>query len=84
MENKVLVELYVSATRESYDVYIPVDAYMHEVKTVLNKLLFDLSKGSFATDGSTLICDYYSGEIYNVNKFIKDLNIKNGSKLMVI
>lgn len=82
--NKVLVEIFLPAAAESYDVYIPLDSQMSEVLTLVSSLLSDLSGGKYKATPDAVLCDAESGIIFNINMAVAELGIQNGSKLMLI
>ena len=84
MNNKALVEIFVPATREKYDVYIPLESRMSEVIKMVSSALSDLSEGKFRADQETILCDADTGIIYNVNMEVAELGIRTGSRLMLI
>ena len=84
MNNKALVEIFVPATREKYDVYIPLESRMSEVIKMVSGALSDLSGGKFRANHETVLCDADTGIIYNVNMEVAELGIKTGSRLMLI
>ena len=84
MNNKVLVEVFLPASGEKFDVFIPLDSQVGEVTMLMAKLLEDLSKGKFSANEATVLCDAHTGDIYDVNMFVAELNIKNGSQFMLI
>lgn len=84
MNNKVLVEIFVPATREKYDVYIPLASRMSEVIKMVSSAISDLSQGKFKANQDTVLCNSDTGIIYNVNMEVAELGIKTGSRLMLI
>lgn len=82
--NKVLVEVLLPASGEVYDVRIPLDSQLGEVAALVKKQLENLSKGRFVANDTTVLCDAKSGKILDINKFVAELEIKNGSRLMLI
>ena len=82
--DKVLVEVYVPTLRTSYDMFLPVNAMMHEVLKLIKKAVTELSNGRFIADEHTVICYRETGAIININLSVFELGIHNGSKLMVI
>jgi hypothetical protein len=81
---KALVEVTVPAAAKKYDVYIPLESRMSEVKTLISGVLSDLSDGKFKADDSSVLCNAENGIILNINMTVADLGIRNGSKLMLI
>lgn len=84
MTNKVLVELILPAANSKYDIFVPVDSKMSEVKILISGILDELARGKFRSTDNSVICNAESGFIYNVNMTIADLGIKNGTRLMLI
>lgn len=82
--NKVLVEIFLPAANESFDVYIPLESQMSEVLILVASLLSDLTDGKYKATPNAVLCDAASGIIFNINMAISELGIKNGSKLMLI
>ena len=82
--DKVLVEIFVPVAGKSYDVFIPQTSKMSEIVLLVSKSIADLSGGKFKSDASTILCDAESGNIFNINLSVYELEIKNGSRLMLI
>lgn len=80
----ILIEVFVPVLSESFDVFIPQRAPMYEVLELIKKAVSDLSYGRFVSDDNTVICYRKSGKILNINLSVCELNILNGSKLMLI
>lgn len=84
MNNKALVEITVPAAEEAFDVFIPLDCRMNEVLKLIANALSDLSNGKYKASDDAILCDAETGIIFNVNMIVAELNIKNGSRLMLI
>ncbi|KAA0549165.1 methyltransferase [Bacillus sp. BGMRC 2118] len=82
--DKVLVEIYIPASDEVYDVFIPLNSKCFEILSLLSKVMTELSKGYFIATNSTVLCDRESGAYLNINMSIEELGLKNGSKLMLL
>ena len=81
---KVIVEIFVPALDASYDVFIPRTAQMHQVLELIKKAVTELSSGRFVATEETAICYRKSGKLININMTVFELNIQNGTKLMLI
>ena len=84
MKNKVLVEIFVPAAAQKYDVYIPLEIKMSEVVTMVSSALSDLSNGNYKATKDAILCDADTGNIFDVNIEVAELGIKTGSRLMLI
>lgn len=82
--NKVLTEIYLPSINKSYDVFLPKQISIYEAINMLSTMMYNLSDGFFKPSNDTILCNKITGEIYDINKSIKDLNLQNGSKLMLI
>lgn len=84
MNNKALVEILVPAAAKKFDVYIPLESKMSEVIMLVANALSDLSDGKFKATDETILCDADAGIIFNINMEVAELNIRTGSRLMLI
>lgn len=82
--DKVLVEVFVPVLERTFDIFIPVQSPMYEVLGLMKKAIREMSDGRFAADENTAICYREDGTIININLSVYELEIKNGSKLMLI
>lgn len=82
--DKVLVEVYVPVLERTFDIFIPLCSPMYEVLELMKKAVKELSDGRFHADENTAICHREDGSIININLSVYELEIRNGSKLMLI
>lgn len=82
--DKVLVEIFVPAANQSFDVFIPQTSKMGEVVDLVSKSLSRLSNGKYKSDSNSILCEAESGNIFNINLSVYELEIKNGTKLILI
>lgn len=82
--NKILIELFVPVLHRSYDIFIPLQAPMNEVLQLLKKAVMELSNGQFYANAETILCHREDGSIVDINVSVYELNLRNGSKLMLI
>lgn len=84
MNNRILVEIYVPAAEQAFDVYLPEKCRMNEVNKMVTSALNELTSGKFIATDETVLCDADTGAVFNVNMEVGELEIKNGSRLMLI
>lgn len=84
MNKKALVEIFVPAAAQRFDVYIPLESKMSEVVAMVAAALSDLSNGKYKATNDAILCDANTGIIYNVNMEVAELGIKTGAHLMLI
>lgn len=81
---KVLVEVFVPVLDRSFDIFIPLQSPMYEVLELIKKAIKEMSDGRFIANENTAICHREDGTIININLSVYELEIRNGSKLMLI
>ena len=81
---KVLIEVFVPVMERSFDIFVPLTSPMHEVLELIKKALREMSDGRFLTDDNTTLCYRENGTIININLSVLELEIRNGTKLMLI
>ena len=81
---KVLIEVFVPVMERSFDIFVPLTSPMPEVLELRKKALREMSDGRFLTDDNTTLCYRENGTIININLSVLELEIRNGTKLMLI
>ena len=81
---KVLVEVYIPALEMTFDAFVPLQSQMSEVLELVKKAAAEMSDGRFVANRNTAICYREDGTIININLSVFELEIRNGSKLMLI
>ena len=82
--DKVLVEVYVPVLSSSYDFFIPIQSQMSEVVELIKRAINELTEGDYILSEDTIMCHRDDGTIININKSVLELELKNGSRLMLI
>ena len=82
--NKILIRLYIPLIEKSYDVYIPINKKRGTVKALIEGGLSELTDGEYVGSQETNFYSKETGQIYNVNKTVRDTDLKNGSKIILI
>ena len=82
--DKVLIQVFVPVLERSFDMFIPLRSPMHEVQALTKHAVEELSGGDFRPDDTTALCRREDGVPVDINKSVWELNIQNGSKLMLI
>lgn len=81
---KYLVDVYLPASGEHFDTYLPAGKYVGEATALLVKICESFSKGSFKGTSGTVLINAADGEIYDCNTTVYDAGIRNSSKLILI
>ena len=84
MENKVLVTLNVPSLEKKFDAYIPVNRKIYSVIKMLNVSLYNLTSGAFNMRDNYSLYDEETGKLYDVNVLVRDTDIRNGSKIIML
>lgn len=82
-DNKVNVDLIVPSIGEKYNLFIPVNKTIGEVILILNKSINEMT-GCFPMVNNLSLMDVMDNRIFEIDKDIKSLGIKNGTTLALI
>lgn len=82
-DNKINVDLIVPSIGEKYNLFIPVNKTVGEVILILNNSINELT-GIFPVVNNLSLMDVMSNQLFDIDKEIKLLNIKNGTTLALI
>lgn len=84
MKNKILIKLYVPFIDEIYELFIPTNESVKKVVDLVVKSVHDLSGGSLSLDVKYHIMDPEISQIYLESSIIRDTNIVNGKKIVLV
>ena len=84
MNNKVLVTVNVPSLEKSFDIFVPVNRRVHNVIALVKKSLFDISGHAFNMDNTYTLYNADTGSAYDMNKLIRDTDIRNNSRLILL
>ena len=84
MNNKILVELEIPLIEKKYDLFIPINKKIGTIKTLIENSLFELTDEAYVPKNDTNFYSKETGEIFDVNKTVRDTNLKNGSRIILI
>lgn len=82
--NKILIELYIPLIERSYDLYVPINKKVGTIKKLIEQGLVELTDRSYKATEDTNFYSKETGKIYNVNDTVRDTDLKNGSKIILI
>ena len=80
LENKVLINLFVLSQGKHYEIYIPVNEKIGNISKLLNANLFD----SIDEGKNCMLFNIETGNTYMNNDLIKNTDIKNGTKILLV
>lgn len=84
MKNKVLVKVYVPCIDEEYEIYIPTNETINKILELIVKSVYELSDSNLDQESKHYILDPDTSNIYSNDQIIRDTNIKNSKKIILI
>ena len=84
MTNKILIKLYVLSLNKEFDMFIPVNEVVWQIKKLLISSLTDITDVSMLDDSKYVLINIDTGNVYKNNDIIIDTDIRNYSKLLLI
>ncbi|MFG6377073.1 MAG: methyltransferase [Lachnospiraceae bacterium] len=81
---KILLEIYVPALGNTIEILVSLDLPVYQVLQLIKKLLVKLTEDRLNLSNDILLCYRENGKILDINHFVYELGLKNGSKLMII
>ena len=83
MKNKILIGLYIPLIEKNYDIYIPVNKKIGTIKKLIEQGLVELTDNSYIIKEDSNFYSKDNGQIYDVNKTVRDTDLENGSKIIL-
>lgn len=84
MKNKVLVELVVPDIDEVYNVYLPVNRRIGNIIELLCKAIDELTNGVYSENSKINLYNSSTGEKYSLNSLLRETDIRNGSRIVLM
>lgn len=84
MNNKVLVKIIVPKLEMTFDVFIPISKKVSTILYLLTKSVNELTSGDYIVNEYINIYNKDTKEVYQLDKIIKDTNIRNGTELILL
>ncbi len=82
--NKYLVDVYLPASGQHFDVFLPANKLIGEVISLLVDIVVPLSGNCFERTADTILINAVNGEVYNFNITVFDAGIRNSTKLILV
>ena len=83
MEFRVYVVIEMPVLDKKIELLVPIDRRIHDLISVLKKAIPELDD-DFYERREPVIMGKTTGELYDMNVVIKNTNIKNGTRLILI
>ena len=82
--NKILVELDIPLIEKSYDLYIPINKTIGTVKKLIEDGLYEITEGAYSPRQDSNFFSKDTGQIYDINKKVRETDLKNGSRIILV
>ncbi len=83
-KNKILIELEIPLTEKKYDIFIPINKKIGTIKSLIEQALVELTDKAYEIREDTNLYSKENGTIYDVNKTVRDTDLKNGSRVILL
>lgn len=80
---KVLINLFVPALEEKFDVYVPCFMEVEQVCALLSRSLANISRMRYIPSGQEFLCSIDRDLLLQKHNTLGDYNIANGEHLMM-
>ena len=81
-KNKILIELYLPEYEREYDIFIPINKRIGTIKSIIEKSLEEMIGYEINDDSNFYSKD--TGKEYDVQLLVKDTDLKNASKIILV
>ena len=83
-KNKILIELEIPLIEKKYDLFIPINKKVGTIKSLIEDALVELTEDAYKIKESTNLYSKETGAIYDVNQTVRDTDLKNGSRIILL
>jgi len=83
-KNKILIELEVPLIEKKYDLFIPINKTIGTVKSIIEKSLIELTDNDYEIKEDSNLYSKDTGNMYDVNQTVRDTDLKNGSRVILL
>lgn len=84
MTDKILICVYVPLIGQKYNVFVPANRKVGTIKSYIEKTVNELSDGNLKVNSKLLLRNKINNTIYDFDLYIKDTDIRNGTKLILL
>lgn len=81
--NKILIQLYIPLIEEEYDIFIPINKRVGTIKQLIEKNMSEQANGYIIKEDTNLYSKE-TGKVYDVQVIVKDTDLKNGSRVVLL
>ncbi len=82
--DKLLINLYVPAVGESYDLFAPEDLEIGTLATLLANSVHELDNGRYGPSGQEMLIRRAPEQLLHPRRTLQDYNIRDGAQLILL
>jgi len=82
--NKLLISVCVPILEQEYDMHIPINKKVGTVRRVIVDAISEMSGGYLVNKENLKLYDRKSGVCYDNDTMVKDSDIHNGTKMLLL
>jgi len=82
--NKILIKIYVPATGDSFDMFVPVDVPIQDVSRVMADGVSEITNGKYLVSGLEQLCMREPSGLLNPSLSLQDYGIRDGMQMYLI
>ena len=83
-KNKILICLYIPLIEKKYDLYIPINKKVGTIKKLIEEGLLEITENDYVISPETNFYSKDTRQVYDVNQTVKDTDLKNGSRIILV
>lgn len=83
-KNKILIGLEIPAIEKKFDLFIPINKKIGTIKSLIEKELAESNDIDYEIKEDTNLFSKDTGNIYDVNNTVRDTDLKNGSRIILL
>lgn len=83
-KNKILIKLEIPIIEKKYDIFIPINKKIGTIKQLMEEALVELTDNAYSPKEDSNFYSKDTGIIYDVNQTVRDTDLKNGSRIILI
>ena len=84
MNNKIIIKVYVPGLNECYDVFIPINLTISDLTKLIIESIAEISDGNLTPHDKLRLYFKDTGEAINNSQLVKDANLRNCSKVILL
>ena len=84
MENKVLIKLFVPELDTNFELFIPVNITIYNIKELVIKSIPDIINYNFDAKSNYILINKVTSRIYGNNEIVINTDIRNASELILM